>query len=103
MESQCQGYATPRYVSIGFVIFCPLHSEPDLIGSLQLQHLAGIAWCGAVEPERFENAPDLRNLLGIAFRQLPARQIKAVFETDAHIAAHQGALGDQRHLVPTSA
>src|SRR3954462_5118293 len=103
MESQCQGYATPRYVSIGFVILCLLQSESDLIGSLQLQHLAGIAWCRDIETERFENAPDLQNLLCIAFRQLAAREIEAVFEADAHVAAHQSALGDQRHLMSACA
>ena len=63
--------------------------ERDPVGALQREHAARLVGCGDFEAQAFQDAADLRNLLGVAARELPLAQIDAV-----RFTAGQGLLGE---------
>src|SRR5205085_2404600 len=77
--------------------------KSDIPSSLQLQHVARLVRRGDGEAELFQDAPRLRHLLGIGSRELAAAEPQAVFQPDAHVAAHDGAHRSDEHLVASSA
>src|SRR5947208_14398398 len=71
--------------------------KTHIASSLQLEHLARLVWRGDGEAELFQNAPRLRHLLGVRLGKLPAPEPEAVFEPDAHVAAHHRAHRRHEH------
>src|SRR3954470_22613194 len=64
--------------------------ERHISSSFELQHLARLVGRRDGQAELLDEAPCLRHLFGVGFRELAAAEPQAVFETDAHVAAHDG-------------
>src|SRR5436853_1090861 len=77
--------------------------KSHIASSLQLEHLARLVRRGDGKTKLFQNASRLRHLLGVGFRELAAAEPQAVFQPDAHVAAHHGAHRSDEHLVASSA
>src|SRR5438874_12960558 len=77
--------------------------EGDIACALQLQHVARLVRRRHGEAELLEDAPRLRHLLGVRFRELPATEPDTVFEADAHVAAHDRAHRGDEHLIAAGA
>src|SRR5438067_2144207 len=76
-----------------------LASKLRPIGALEPEHRARLFWRCHLIAELLDQAARLRDLLGVACRELAAADIQAVLETDAHVAAHHHRLGGEWHLV----
>src|SRR5207244_2505764 len=73
--------------------------ERHIASSLELQHVARLVGRRHREAELLEDAPRLRHLLGVRFRELAAPEPEAIFQADAHVAAHDRAHRGDEHLV----
>src|SRR5439155_21409292 len=76
-----------------------LASKLRPIGALEPEHRRRLVWRRHLITELLDQAARLRDLLGVACRELAAADIQAVLETDAHVAAHHHRLGGEWHLV----
>src|SRR5438105_12828462 len=74
-----------------------------IASSLELQHVARIVGRGDREAELFQNTARLLHLLGVGFCELAAPEPQAIFQTDAHVAAHHRAHRGDEHLVAPGA
>src|SRR5215210_4862111 len=85
--------------------FLPLlkRLERDVGAAFERQHLTRFGGRCDLERELFQDAAYFRNLLGIAFRKLAFREVDAVLEPHAHVAAHERAHGDEPHLMASRA
>src|SRR2546421_8498626 len=77
--------------------------ERHIASPLELQHLARIGRRRDGEAKLFEDAARLRDLLGVGFGELAAPEPQAVFQPDAHVAAHHRAHRGDEHLVAPGA
>src|SRR5262245_65057372 len=75
------------------------HSKLDLLYPLQLQPLARLGGRRDLERELLEDAADLRDLLGVAGRELALADVDAVLEAHAHVATADARHRGERHLV----
>src|SRR6516162_11851905 len=86
-----------EYLPRGAVIlFVLLKLRP--VRALQPEHRARVLRRRHLEAELLDQAPRLAHLLGVAFGELAAADEQAVFEADAHVAAHHHRLGCEGHL-----
>src|SRR5438128_8770556 len=101
----CSGAATVKATSATknrdrprFVVL-----ERHISSSLELQHVARIVGRGDRQAELFQNTARLLHLLGVGFCELAAPEPQAIFQTDAHVAAHHRAHRGDEHLVAPGA
>src|SRR5438132_12953765 len=73
--------------------------KTDIACAFQFQHVPRLVRRRHREPQLLENAARLRDLLGVRFRELPAAEPQAVFQSDAHVAAHHRRHRGDKHLV----
>src|SRR5438552_388341 len=77
--------------------------KSDIAPSLELQHVARIVGRRDRQAEFFQNTARLLHLLGVGFCELAAPEPQAVFQPDAHVAAHHRAHCGDEHLVAPGA
>src|SRR5262245_14669632 len=68
------------------------------VGALEAENFARLLGRGDLIAKLLAQAAHLANLLGIALGKLAAPDVEAVFQTDAHIAAHHHCLGGKWNL-----
>ena len=78
-------------------------SEADPVAALEVEPGARLLRGRDLERKLLDDAADLGDLLGVRFGELAARQIEAVLEADADVAAHHRAHRAEAHLVPPGA
>src|SRR5262245_2569014 len=76
-------------------------SEPDLVATLELEDLPRLIGRRDLQRQRFEDAADPADLVGIRFRQLTLAEIEAVFQADSHVGAHDRGGRHDAHLEPS--
>src|SRR5438094_454380 len=77
--------------------------ETDIACTFQFEHVPRLVRRRDGKAELLENAPRLGHLLGIRLRELPAAEPQAVFQADAHVAAHHRRHRSDEHLVAPGA
>src|SRR6185312_11377129 len=78
-------------------------SEIHPIGPLQPEDLARVVGRRDLEAQALDDLPHLADLLGIRGRELAGPDPYRILEADAHVAAHRGRHGGDRHLIATGA
>src|SRR5216110_2518466 len=77
--------------------------KSDIPPPFEFEHVARIAGRRDGESQFLQDAPRLRHLLGVGFRELAAAEPQAVLQPDAHVAAHHRAHRGDEHLVAPGA
>jgi len=67
-----------------------------------MQDVARLVRRGRREPKPLDDAAHTANLLGVAAGKLTLTDPQAVFQADAHMGAHGGRYGGDRHLHASS-
>src|ERR1700745_3312200 len=73
--------------------------EFDAVGAFEPERLPRLVGGGDLIAELFDDAADFCHLLGVAGGELAGPDVEAVFQADAHVAAHHGGVGAEIHLM----
>src|SRR2546423_14095161 len=78
-------------------------SKPDLVAALERKDFARLVRAREREPEPFHDLARLLDLHGVRLGKLAGPDPQRILEADAHVAAHGGRHGGDRHLVAAGA